>query len=164
MHVSELRHLNAATAYRGRGTSNACVQWSLALALDVRHALMTFGTLRAATPEEAAVIGPAASRVPFIHCWVEVGDTVYAPTTIERTGGMLVPMSRHAYYDVNKIRDVCHVPRIAFDDIVRRYRVRAALKHLSPRFGNGDITGELLAAAGVRYTLGANRALLPTEG
>jgi len=163
VHVSELRYLSIATAYKGRGGSNSCVQWSVALALDVRHAILTFGTLRAANDAEAEVI-QNASRVPFIHCWVEVhGNTVLAPTTIKRTGGVLVPMQRDHYYELNEVRDVGRVPRDVFDDIAHRHRLAAALRHGSPRFGSGKVAGEFLEAAGIRYRVSENRSLLPLE-
>jgi hypothetical protein len=164
VHVSALRYLSAATKYSGREGNNLCVQWSVALALDVRAGLVTFGTLRAATEEEAKTIA-YASREPFIHCWVEVGDTVLAPTTIKRTGGLLVPMRRDSYYELNAAKDVRHVPRKVFEDIAHRHRVASALRHLSPRFGSGKITEDLLAAAGVRYRISdcGKRSLLPLE-
>jgi hypothetical protein len=163
LHVSQLPHLSAALAFRGRGGSGSCTLRSYALALDLRLAVITFGTFRAATDDEAAQIGPRASREPFIHCWVEVGDKVLAPTTIERTGGVLVPMGRESYYDVNGARDIRPVPRDAFEAIARRYRLSAALRHGSARAGSGDIAGALLEAAGVRYRLGEHRALLPID-
>jgi len=164
LHVDELRYLKAALAFTGRAGSGSCVQRSVALALDLPgRAVVTFGTLRAATPEEAVQIGPSASRVPFIHCWIEVGETLLAPTTLERTDGYLLPMDRAAYYELHAVRDVCPVPRLAFAAITRRFRLAAALKHGSPRFGDGAITTALLEAAGVRYVVGPlpNKALLP---
>lgn len=164
LHVEELRHLYAALDFTGRGGSGSCVQRSVALALDLQgRGVVTFGTLRAATDEEIERIGPNASRVPFIHCWVEVGETLLAPSTLERTDGYLVPMARAAYYELNAVRDVGRVPRAAFETIARRFRVRAALRHGSARFGDGAITSALLDAAGVRYVVGPEptRALLP---
>lgn len=163
MPVSMLPHLNAAMAYKGRDGSNSCVQRSVALALDLRGSVVTFGTLRAATPEqiEAGEVPANASRVPFIHCWVERGDTLYAPTTVERTGGCLVPMKREAYYELNGARDVRRVPLHDFRRIARRFGLSAALKHKSQRFGDGKVTEALLDAAGVRYVLSENRSLLP---
>jgi len=164
--LEDLRHLKASLAFTGRAGSGSCVQRSVALALDLQgRGVVTFGTLRAATPEEVAAIGPHASREPFIHCWVEVGETVYAPTTLERTGGRLLPMARAAYYELNAVRDVCPVPRAAFVAIARRFRLSAALRHGSARFGDGAITTALLQAAGVRYIVGPepNKALLPAR-
>jgi hypothetical protein len=161
LHVRELRYLHAAMHYKGTA-NNACVQWSMGLALDMKRAVVTFGTLRAATPDEVASI-PGASLVPFIHCWVEVGEIVYAPTTLERSGGVLVPFDRADYYDRNGVSDVRHVLREAFDDIAHRYRLTSALKHLSPRFGSSAVAGELLRAAGVQYVLDEHRALLPID-
>lgn len=166
IHVDELRYLKAALAFTGRAGSGSCVQRSVALALDLPgRAVVTFGTLRAATPEEVEQIGPQASRVPFIHCWVEVGDRVLAPTTLERAEGYLLPMARAAYYDTNAVRDPCPVPRADFERIVRRFRLASALKHGSARFGDGAITTALLEAARVRYVVGPlpNKALLPAR-
>ena len=161
VHVDSLPHLRASLAYVGRGGLGSCVVRNIALALDLRAGVVTFGTIRAATDEEAAKIGPRASREPFIHCWIELGGNVLAPTTIERTGGLVLPMRRESYYDINGIRDVRPVPRAAFDAIARRYRLSAALRHGSKRVGHGDIAEALLAAAGVRYVLGPDRGLLP---
>jgi hypothetical protein len=162
LHVDQCRHLSAALAYSGRGGLGSCVLRSVALALDLRSAVLTFGTMRAATDEEATYIANA-SRVPFIHCWLELDGRVIAPTTIERTAGVLVPMSRESYYDLNGVSDVRPVPRDKFDAIARRFRLSAAFRHTSPRAGNGEITEALLAAAKVRYVLGEHRALLPKE-
>ena len=162
--LEDLRHLHAAMAFTGRAGSGSCVQRSVALALDLQgRGIVTFGTLRAASPEEVEQLGPNASRVPFIHCWVEVEGSVLAPTTLERTGGRLLPMPRASYYELNAVRDVCPVPRLAFDAIARRFRLASALKHGSARFGDGAITTALLEAAGVRYVVGPlpNLALLP---
>lgn len=163
IHVDDLRHLSAALAFKGRSGLGSCVQRSVALALDLPQAVVVFGTLRAASDEEIER-GEAphnASRVPFIHCWLELGPAVLAPTTIERAGGLVVPMSRESYYELNDVRDARPVPRDAFDRIARRHRLSAALKHLSQRFGNHSVTEELLNAAGVKYVLGPDRALLP---
>lgn len=160
LHVEQCRHLSAALAFSGRNGLGSCVLRSIALALDLRLAVITFGTIRAATDEEAETI-PNASREPFIHCWIEVGDKVLAPTTIERVGGLLLPMKRTAYYETNGVSDVCPVPRASFDAIARRFRLSSALRHGKQRAGDGEITALLLAAAGVRYVLGEHRGLLP---
>jgi hypothetical protein len=166
LHVEHLRHLSAALAYTGRGGLASCVVRSVALALDLKRAVVTFGTLRAASEEEALAIGANASRVPFIHAWVELearGGIVLAPTTVERTGGVLVPFARASYYGINGARDIRPVPPREFDRIARRFRLSSALRHGSERLGSGEVAGALLAAAGVRYVLGEHRALLPAD-
>lgn len=160
MHVGQLPHLSAALRFKGRNGSGSCVQRSVALCLDLRGALLTFGTLRAANEEEAAVIANA-SREPFIHCWVEVDDTVFAPTTLEQTDFVLRPMRRSSYYELNGVRNVRYVPRQHFNALAKRYRLSSALRHDSQRFGSPEVTDAFLRAAGVRYRLSENRSLLP---
>ena len=71
LHVDQCRHLSAALAYSGRNGLGSCVLRSVALALDLPAAVLTFGTVRAANEAEIATI-PNASLVPFIHCWLEL--------------------------------------------------------------------------------------------
>jgi hypothetical protein len=159
--ISELRYLQAATALRGTGESGqACIQWAAALALDLRQGLLTFGTTRAATPEELVSI-PGASPVPFIHAWVEIGQTLYAPTTLARTDWWLVPFDRDDYYTRNGVTDVHRLARARFEAIVKRWGLAAALKHGAARAGSGQLADALLQAAGVRYVVGEGRGVLP---
>jgi hypothetical protein len=162
LHVADCRHLSAALAFKGRNGMGSCVLRSVALALDLPRAVITFGTIRAANEAEIATI-PNASLVPFIHCWLEVDDVVIAPTTLERTAGVLVAMDRKSYYETNGVYSVRPVPRAAFDAIARRFRLSAAFRHGSGRAGKGNVAEALLAAANVRYVLGEHRALLPKE-
>lgn len=85
------------------GTNNGkgmCFHRSIALLYDWPDAELVIGKFRAATEEEQKRI-PNASKVPFIHCWIERHGQVYAPSTIERMGNELRPMSREAYYGMN---------------------------------------------------------------
>lgn len=76
------------------------------------------GTFRAATPEELERI-PNASRVPFIHCWVEYYGNVIAPSLLEKRG--LEPMEKEGYYRINGARDIHriarrHIKRMGLED------------------------------------------------
>lgn len=158
--LGELRYLPAAMALlQEREGMRNCVQRSVALALDLPHAAIVFGTLPAATPEQLAA-RPDSSREPFIHCWCEIGGYVLAPTTIEQLGE-LRPIPRAVYYHLNGVSDPRPVPREEFARIAREWGLRSALKHHPARFGNGKVAEALLAAARVRYRLGAGNALLP---
>ena len=158
--VAELRHLRAALNYRGTSASGqACVLWSAALALDLR-AVLTFGTLRAAEVHEFVGV-PGRAEVPFIHAWVEAGAFVYAPTTNRRTAGLLMPMARDHYYEVNGVTDARSLPPRELQTIARRWRFASALKHLSPRAGDRAFPEELMRAAGVRWHTGPSREILP---
>jgi len=161
LHVDQLRHLSAALVYVGRAGQGSCVQRSMALALDLPKLVMTFGVLAGVRDEEIREVEESSSREPFIHAWCEAHGMVIAPTLIERTGGLLVPMTRESYYRVNGVSDVWPVPRAAFNAIARRHGLSSALRHGSNRFGSIPVSEAMLAAAGVRYRLGENRALLP---
>jgi hypothetical protein len=95
-------------------TSGLCFHRAAALALDLPAAQLCVGTLRAATAEEIEA-EPRASRVPFLHAWVERGAAVYAPTLLEQHGD-LRPIPRADYYEANGIR---HVHRLNRRDIKR---------------------------------------------
>jgi hypothetical protein len=161
--IARLRYLSDAMSYEGTGDSKqACIHWASALALDLKQGLLTLGTVRAATTEEQLQI-PGASLEPFIHAWVEVGPYLYAPTTIERTNGVLCAFLVSEYYKINGISDVRHVPRRIFDAIAKRWSLASALKHRLPRAGSGELAEDLLRAAGVQYVLSERRSILPKK-
>lgn len=162
--LSELRYLSGAMTFVGKSPGGgACVQRAAALTLDLREALLTFGTFvhPITSPEDAAQ--PGRHDSPFIHAWVEWQGAVYAPTLMERHGTVLRPIEPADYYRVNNATNIRRTPREAFDKVARRYRLAAAFKHGSARAGSGEITEALLAAAGVRWTLTPDRALIPKE-
>jgi len=158
--VAELRYLNASMDYEGSAPGGQlCIQWSAALALDLRAGVLTFGTLRACNDAEREQFGPGAASAPFIHAWVEVGEALYSPTSVKRIG-LLAPMNRHDYYALNGATDVRPLQRREFEAVARRHRLAAALKHGSPRAVHRDLVTDLLRAAGVRWVLSPQRGLL----
>jgi hypothetical protein len=157
-----LPHLSAAMSYRSTTGQNTCVQRAAALMLDLTGAVLVFGVVRAATPEERAKIGPTASPVPFIHAWVEYRDEVYAPTLIERFGD-LRPLPLDLYYSENGVERTWRLEHKAFMLVARRYRLSSAFRHNSDRAGHADVADALLRAAGVKYVLSERRTLLPAS-
>ena len=96
LHGEQCRHLYAALAFPGRGGLGSCTLRSAALALDYTRRLDYVRHAARIDPDEMSAIGPNASRVPFIHCWLEHRDDLLAPTTIERRRRFVVPMTRAA--------------------------------------------------------------------
>jgi hypothetical protein len=80
----------------------------VALILDADDGELCIGVLDGArTPEERA--DPTNSPTPFIHCWVEYGGKLFAPTTIEAVGG-LYAFHPITYYQANGVRDIHRIP------------------------------------------------------
>lgn len=158
--VTTLKNLHAALQYVSTSGKNNCIQRSAALALDLPGSEIMFATFRAASEDER-LVEPNASPVPFVHAWVEWREWAYSPTTLERTNMMLVPWDCEAYRKINEARDVCRLPRSAFERIARHFRLAAAFKHGRDRAGQGDVADALLRSAGVRYTLSENRSVIP---
>lgn len=157
-----LTHLNAAVSYRS-AHGNQCVLRSAALMLDLPGATLVFGVVRAATEAERAA-DPRASRVPFIHAWVEYdGRLLFAPTLIERMGGELRPFAIDDYYTVNGVTRTWRLSHDDFMKVARRFKLSAAFRHGKDRAGHRDVSEALLAAAGVRYVLSERNTMLPAE-
>jgi hypothetical protein len=161
--VTNLRYLNAAMQFSSSTGKANCIQRSAALVLDMPGSEMVFATLRAASPEEQEELQGRGSTVPFIHAWVEWRGWLYAPTSVERTDMRLVAWSIPDYYRVNGASNIRRVPRGEFNRIAKQFRFTSALKHGRDRFGSGEIADALLNAAGVQYTIGPGRAVLPLE-
>jgi hypothetical protein len=143
----------------GRGN---CFHLSAALLLDLPHGDLCIGTLRGATPEEAEHI-PNASPVPFIHCWVEQGARLFAPTTIKAAGGVLYAYPRDHYYERNGIAPAS-VHRLNRAGIKRLARTHGWSKAVP--FGNGLMLAEplgttLLAAMGVAHEVNDDQGVVP---
>lgn len=155
------------SAENGKGN---CFHRSAALVLDIPGTEIVMGTFRAATPEERLQIGPRASSVPFIHCWVEAeiegkGRVALAPTTIE-TVGELVTMPAAAYREKNGARDFYTITRKELLRLSGEYGISANLR------GKGDLKGEaatlrlggvLLKAAGVPHAITAEGGVVPAD-
>lgn len=78
-HGFDLRHpRGAVTHLMGSSCGGTCFFRSAALVLDVPGTELWFGVLAGASAEEL-VANPLASPTPFIHSWVQYGETVYSP-------------------------------------------------------------------------------------
>ena len=139
-----LKLLGAAMRLEGR--QRLCIHRSAAFVLDVPGAVLVFGTLK---PDD--VPQPGHSTVPFIHSWAEYRGNVYAPTTIERMDGHLVPVPRDTYYAINGAHDIHSLTRAALLRLDKRYGLKRALRQNVLCRGGASFGGTLLDAAGVAW-------------
>jgi hypothetical protein len=157
----KLPHLNGAIGLvpiaEGKGM---CFHRSVGFVLDVPPAKLAVGVLRAATDEEL-MVNPAASQVPFIHCWAEIGSSVYAPTTIEAQGGRLRPFKRAEYYQQNGVHNVSYMSRRTLRQLSDRYGLSDHLIYHTPVRDNAKFGAIILDALGVEHILNAGGGLLP---
>lgn len=122
------------------GVGGSCFHQATALLLDFPSGMLCVGTLE-------------GDGDPFIHAWIERGEALYAPTTIDAAGGILAVIDRAYYYLTNGVRDVHRMNRAGLKGLAVRHgwlRVRP--------FGNGDMLSEplgttLLRALGVPYRI-----------
>lgn len=155
-----LRHLEKSiNTYPADPELGRCFHWSAALCLDLKESDIVIGTVKAATLDEALSI-PMATQERFIHAWVEVGDSVLAPTLIP-LNGILSPMQRDFYYAENGIEDVRRLTRA---DLLKAFRGYNLIAHLTQghRFRNDvSFVGHLLDQAGVEWTRNASGGAIP---
>jgi hypothetical protein len=157
---AKLKLLRAAMRMQSTTQSTGmCFHRAAAMALDLPAAQVVFGIFRAATPEEQLTI-PNASTVPFIHAWVEWGGKAFAPTTIEREGGLFA-MIPEGYYRVNGARSIKRLKRAA---LVRIARETGLLQHLTK---NRDLKGSFIKAmldeVGMPFTVSDDGGIVPAE-
>lgn len=155
-------HLTGAILMEGRAGTGLCIHRAAAFVLDRPGADLCFGIFPAATEEEKAAI-PNASDVSFIHAWAELSGMVYAPTTIERTGGVLAPMRREGYYSINRVIRVKRLSRRQLLQISGQIGLSAHLRHGKPTRGGASVGGTLLDAAGVAWRETEDGGLVPAE-
>lgn len=155
-------HLVGAMAYEAtNGVSGLCFHRASAFVLDTLGSQMCFGTLRA-PDERQRRDEPRASLVPFIHAWVEVGETLYSPTTIEAMGG-LYQMTPRDYYERNGVADIRRLPRREVLRISGEIGLSAHFRRKAPLKSNMPLGMVLLDAAGVDYTVNAQGSVLPAQ-
>jgi hypothetical protein len=142
-----------------RADFGTCFVRSAALVLDLPGATLVFGVVKAATPEEIAAFGEG-SLEPFIHAWVEYKGEVFAPTLLERLGAVR-GFSTKDYYEANGVKRTWRLDHPGFQAIAKRYKLAAAFKHGSDRPGKGEVTEAFLRAAGVKFRISEERAVLP---
>jgi len=149
---SNLRHLNGALANLvGSSGKGMCFFRSAALVLDVPGSELAIGVLAGATAEELAA-NPDASTTPFIHAWVERGDTVVSPTQIEREG-RLMPWPKQFYYETNGITEVRTVSRPALLKLSGEIGLSAHLRLNRPLKQAVSLAFLLLDQTGLAYAV-----------
>lgn len=139
--------------------SGLCFHRSAALLMDLSWGHLCVGTLEG--DPVAAAQDPLNSPTPFIHGWVEQGDTLFAPTTIDQMQG-LAAFPREHYYARNGVRDVRSINRNALKKL--------ALQHgwnKRDRFGEGrgetSLGRVLLDHMGVPYAVSGRGGVVPPE-
>lgn len=141
-----------------------CIHRAAGFVLDVPGSTLCFGTIRGASAQEIAEIGPRASTVPFIHAWAEIKNEVYAPTLIERMGGKLLGIDRDEYYAANRVRDVYRLDRPKLLKIAKAIGLsRHLTKHVETKDG-ASVGESLLNAAGVPHRLTDDGGIVPLDG
>lgn len=158
---SKMPHLEG--ALRLSGPRGMCFHRATAFVLDVPAAALCFGTFRAATEAEIERFGDIASREPFIHAWVQWRGQVYAPSTIERLGG-LFPFDRMEYYRLNDMKDFRRLNRIDVLRLSRQHGFSAHLKKFKPLKGDAQFGAVLMDAAGIAWRLTDEGGVVPAGG
>jgi hypothetical protein len=158
----KLPHLNAALMLTPKEdqTKGMCFHRTVGFVLDVPPARLCVGTLRAATEEELREI-PHASPVPFIHCWAQIGQSVYAPTTIEAQAGRLRPFKLDEYYLKNGVSDVRMLTRRTLLQLSEKYGLAHHLLYRTPVRENMAFADVILSAVEVEYVLNESEGVLP---
>lgn len=149
-------------AIRAQGPHGLCIHRSAAFVLDVPGSILCFGTFDPADDEQLKE-DPRLSTVPFIHAWAEWRGFVYAPTTIERCEGKLVPMNRAGYLRLNGARDLKQLTRPELLRLDRELGLKRALRLNMPCKGGASFGGSLLDAAGVLWKDYGDGGVVPAD-
>lgn len=147
-------HLHGALSMTGAPGTGMCIHRAAGLVLDMPGSELVFGTL-----DPPPVEGGEMVVEPFIHAWVEVGDQVYAPTTMEANGNILRPYERDFYYRINGVSNVKRLTRRQLLGISGQIGLSAHLRHHKP--AKASVGGTLLEAAGVAWTESEVGGLVP---
>jgi hypothetical protein len=147
------------TFKRDNPTMGQCFHRGVALTLDMPLATLCIGTLREATPEEQETI-KGASTEPFIHCWIEVREIVYAPTTIE-AAGELVAWPKDEYYSRNGVSDVTRASRAKILRLSKEHNWSSHMLRGKPYKLAAPLGGVLLIELKIRHKLSAGGGVIP---
>jgi len=143
------------------GPHGLCIHRSAAFVFDVPGANLVFGTFE---PRPAIEREPGDSAVPFIHAWAEYRGCVYAPTTIERTGGALIAQNRAGYYAVNRAHDFRILTRPQLLRLDRQFGLRRVLRLADASCRGGVSFGAtLLDAAMVDWKDSKDGGVIPAH-
>lgn len=143
------------------GPRGMCFHRSVGLVLDIPQAKLCVGIFRAATPEELKQF-PNYSPVPFIHCWVEIGNSVYAPTTIEQLG-RLTPFVKDEYYRLNEAKDVRYMSRATLLRLSREHGLAQHLLDFTPLKGDSRFASVILDELKMGHTTNVGGGVIPGE-
>ncbi|WP_156397323.1 MULTISPECIES: hypothetical protein [unclassified Sphingomonas] len=114
-----------------------------------------------ATEEELAA-KPDASTTPFIHAWVERGETVISPTQIEREGG-LTPWPKAVYYETNGVTEVRTISRPVLLKLSGNIGLSAHLRLGRALKTNASFAFTVLDMAGMSYAIASDGGIVPPD-
>jgi hypothetical protein len=154
----KMPHLDG--AMRLIGPRGMCFHRTVGLVLDVPRAQLCVGVFRAATAEELAD-NPHFSHTPFIHCWAEISNKIYAPTTIEATGGRLVGFNKDEYYERNGAKNIVRMSRARLLQLSKAYGLARYLLYSEPLVGDAKFSGVILDELGVDYVVTDGGGVIP---
>lgn len=135
------------------GPRGLCFHRAVGFVLDVgppNPAKLVIGRIREANEAERNAMGPEASPTPFIHAWCEWRGEVFAPTLIERAGG-LFPVDRKQYYSYNGVKVLATLTRGDVKKLDKEFGFSAHLRKFKPLRGDASFGGILLERAGVAW-------------
>jgi hypothetical protein len=150
-------------ALRLTGPRGMCFHRTVGLVLDVPRAQLCVGIFREATEEERRK-NPEFSDVPFLHCWAEIGSIVYAPTTIEATGGKLYGFNRAEYYEHNQARNIVRMKRARLLQLSKLHGLADHLLYFKPLEGNSKFASVILDDLGVKHIESSRGGVIPGVG
>jgi hypothetical protein len=137
-----------------------CFHRTVGFVLDVPPAKLYVGIFRGGTPEEIAA-NPAVSAIPFIHCWAQINEFVYAPTTIEAQGGRLRPFAQAEYYERNGTKVLGIMGRHELKQLSKEYGLAQHLLYHTPVRGDAAFSDIILNKLEVSYTLTDQKGVIP---
>jgi hypothetical protein len=155
-------HLQAVFGSKGLGGARgACFYRTAALVIDQPWWTLCIGTLPGATKEEF-LLDHGKSPTPFIHCWVEYGDDLCSPSSIENEEYGLFKYSKSNYYAVNKVRDVYRIEGEQVVEMAYDYKWHEFFIDGAPVSGP-SIPAVLLEAAEVPHKISERNGIVPVS-
>lgn len=145
---AKMPHLEG--ALRLSGPRGLCFHRAVGFVLDVIPATLVIGRIREANEEERRVLGEDASPTPFIHAWCEWRGLLWAPTTMERAGG-LFPVPRAMYLERNGAKVLATMSRGEVMRLSREWGFSQHLRKFKPLVGGVSFGSILLERAGVPW-------------
>lgn len=139
-----------------------CFHRSVALVMDRPDSLLAIGTIAPASAEIRATT-PNAATEPFLHAWVEIGEKIASPASIEMLGG-LYAFPRLEYYSSNGITDIHRIKRAHVMRFARDGHLAAFYKHGRPHHLGEKLGIALLRRFGIPFATDGGSAVPPPSG